>query len=279
MHDRWTIDGAGGEPILGDAHVPDHPRGVILIVHGFLGYKDYGMFPFIAESFADAGFIAHRFNLSHSGMTNDTDTFARPDLFERDTWNTQVHDIEVVMHAVADGTLAGQGLPLTLFGHSRGGVSVLLTAGRRGRDGTAMPACVITLAAPDSCDRVSEETRSSLRTRGYHEIVSNRTGQTLHVGADWLQEQLDQPDAHDLLSLCAHITCPVLVMHGNDDPTVPHECADAIADACPQSQRRKIANANHVLNVSNPMQAPSEGLVKMVKEAVAFAKAHEQGGR
>lgn len=273
MPDIWTIQGARGEPILGNAHVPPSPRGVVLIVHGFLGYKDYGMFPFIAESFADAGFIAHRFNLSHSGMTDNIETFERPDLFERDTWMTQVHDISAVMDAVGEGKLEGRGLPLILFGHSRGGVSVLLTGARRAPD------AVITVAAPDACDRLSEEARVSMRERGFYDIVSNRTQQTLRIGAAWLQEQRDHPDEHDLLAQCARVACPVLVMHGTDDPTVPHHCADAIADACPNARPHKIVNANHVMNVSNPMTMPSEALVKMVTEAVAFTKTLEPGGR
>ena len=68
----WTIPGADGEDILGDAHLPDgEPVGVALVAHGFKGYKDYGMFPRIAETMCDAGFIAHRFNFSHSGLTNN----------------------------------------------------------------------------------------------------------------------------------------------------------------------------------------------------------------
>ena len=92
--ESWTIDGSDGEPIRGDVHAASiaPPRGVFLIAHGFKGYKDYGMFPVLAREFAAAGFIAHRFNFSHSGMTNNIATFERPDLFEKDTWNRQVYD-------------------------------------------------------------------------------------------------------------------------------------------------------------------------------------------
>jgi uncharacterized protein len=84
----WTIPGAENQPIYGTTHLPDgshgSPRSVVIIAHGFKGYKDYGMFPRIAHQCAEAGLVAHRFNFSHSGMTNHIDTFERPDLFERD---------------------------------------------------------------------------------------------------------------------------------------------------------------------------------------------------
>ena len=96
----WSIPGAEGEVILGDCHLPaGEARGVIIIAHGLKGYKDYGMFPVIARACAAGGLIAHRFNFSHSGMTNALETFARPDLFERDTWNRQVHDCRAVVEA------------------------------------------------------------------------------------------------------------------------------------------------------------------------------------
>ena len=83
---QWTIRGAARQPIIGDAHLPQgEPRGAVLIAHGFKGYKDYGMFPRIAAELSGRGLIAHRFNFSHSGMTARTETFERPDLFERDT--------------------------------------------------------------------------------------------------------------------------------------------------------------------------------------------------
>ena len=121
----WSIPGADGEAIIGNAHLPDgDPAGVVLLAHGFKGYKDYGMFPRIAQTLAEAGFLAHRFNFSHSGMTDAIKTFERPELFEKDTWNKQVFDWRQVDSAIRSGTLAGQGLPCVIFGHSRGGATI-----------------------------------------------------------------------------------------------------------------------------------------------------------
>ena len=91
----------------------------MIVAHGFKGYKDYGMFPRIAAELAGRGFISHRFNFSHSGMTADTETFGRPDLFEKDTLNKQVADLQSVIEGVSCGVLAGQGFPIVIFGHSR----------------------------------------------------------------------------------------------------------------------------------------------------------------
>lgn len=255
VHD-WTIHGADNQPILGNTHVPDgSPRGVLIIAHGFKGYKDYGMFPRIASRCADAGFIAHCFNFSHSGMTNRIPTFERPDLFERDTWNKQVFDLRAVIGAVAAGELQGGVLPLVLFGHSRGGVAVLLTAGRFADDSSFLqPAGIITAAAPDRCNSLSDDDARRLLEEGFLDSPSSRTGQTLRVGSAFLQEQLDDPSAHNVLALAARIRCPMLIIHGENDPTVPVEAAARIAEAAgDRATKLVIPAADHVFNTPNPL--------------------------
>lgn len=279
----FSIPGSGGQPILGNTHLPtENPRGIVLIAHGFKGYKDYGMFPRIAQHFAAHGFIAHRFNFSHSGMTSNITTFERPDLFERDTWNKQVEDLRLLLLAIEQQDLPGSGsnsgngtsLPVILFGHSRGGVAVLLAVGR---GGLALPiAGIITAAAPATCLSMSDDQQQQLLADGFLISPSGRTGQDLRVGSGFLQEQLDDPAGHDLLKLARNITCPVLIIHGTDDPTVPVSSAAAIASAIGENARViEIASADHVFNTPNPLpvdQPASPQLQQLLDESAAFAE-------
>jgi alpha-beta hydrolase superfamily lysophospholipase len=273
----WSIVGAEGETILGDAHSPPgEPCGVVLLTHGFKGYKDYGMFPRLASALAAAGFIVHRFNFSHSGMTNEAATFARPDLFENDTWNKQVEDLRAVMRAVLDGVLPGRGLPTVLFGHSRGGVSVLLAAGRHAHEKElATPAGIITAAASDQCHNLSERELNELRTFGFLESPSARTGQALRVGRVFIDEQLADPAGHDLLAVAGRVHCPVLIVHGDRDPTVPSSCAVRLAAAIGQQARALIIpGADHVFNTPNPLPAGADAspqLCALISAAIEFA--------
>jgi len=257
----WQITGAEGEPIVGDTHVPaGPPAGVVIVAHGFKGYKDYGMFPRIAETMAARGLIAHRFNFSHSGMTNETATFARPDLFERDTWNKQVYDLRAVIEAMTAGTLDGRDLPFVLFGHSKGGVSVLLTAGRYAdTDGVPQPAGVASASAPSTCNSLTPGQQQALTEQGFLVSPSSRTGQELRIGRIHLAEQLEAPDDHDLLKVAGRIACPVLIVHGEADPTVPSACVGQIAAACrgvPQVEI--VTGADHVFNTPNPLPPDAE---------------------
>ena len=257
---EWQIAGAHGEQILGNTHEPGGTaRGVALIAHGFLGYKDYGMFPCLATSLSECGLVAHRFNYSNSGMANRVETFERTDLFEQDTWLKHQQDLDCVIEAIEGGALAGEGLPLVLLGHSRGGVDVLLCAGRRfGTGQTPLPRAVITLAAPDKACMWDQSTQQKMLDRGFADMKSNRTGQSLRIGAGWLQEQLDDPAAHDVLGHVGRVDCPMLVMHGGEDPTVPVTCARSIAQAGGDRVRLElIEGADHVFNTPNPLDEHS----------------------
>ncbi|MDY7108354.1 MAG: hypothetical protein SYC29_06925 [Planctomycetota bacterium] len=273
----WSIPGAEGQPIIGDTHLPEgEAGGVMVIAHGLKGYKDYGMFPVLARDCAAAGLIAHRFNFSHSGMTNDIDTFARPDLFERDTWNGQVYDCRAVVEAIARGELDGAGLPYVLFGHSRGGVTVLLTAGRFADDASfPQPMGIVVAATPCWCNPLSEEEARGLLEKGYLESPSARTGQDLRIGRAFLQEQIDDPAGHDLPDLASRIHCATLIIHGSDDPTVPVACAEELRVALGErSNELIIEGGDHVFNTPNPMPedaTPGPQLQELLDATVHFA--------
>lgn len=271
MHTAWTIPGAEGQPILGDAHVPDSsPRGVLVLCHGFKGYKDYGFFPRLAEAASAAGMIAHRFNFSHSGMTDETATFARPDLFERDTWGFQIRDLFAVAAAIGSGVLAGRWLPIVVFGHSRGGVTALLAAAR----GLSV-AGVITAAAPYIACNLDEDQRAMLRRAGYLSSPSSRTGQDLRIGRTWLDEIESDPDAFDPCRAIAALQLPCLIVHGDADDSVSPQAARNLSAACDhRAELLIIPGANHTFNAANPLppQAclPVETQL-MFEAAVSFA--------
>jgi alpha-beta hydrolase superfamily lysophospholipase len=282
--DHWTLTGSDDQTIFGNTHHPEGtPVGVMLICHGFKGYKDYGFLPHVAAAAARAGFIAHRFNFSHSGMTERIETFERPDLFEKDTWGRQVFDLQCVARAVSQGHLAGQGLPMVIFGHSRGGTTALL-AMREVFDGqvtdAAEPAALITAASPDYCCNLDSDQQRQLREAGRLEIPSSRTGQMLAIGKDWLAEQEAEPERFDPRRAASRIRCPVLILHGREDPTVPvtsaHELAQAVGDT---AQLQLIDGASHTFNAANPLpldQTPPKATQQMIEAACAFALEHCQ---
>ena len=250
----------GQRTLFCDSHPPAggaRSRGTVVIVHGFKGYKDYGMFPALAEACAGWGFTAIRFNLSHSGMTRDVETFARPDLFALDTWNRQVDDIRALVEAIRRDEVpnADPTAPVILIGHSRGGVASILTGGRDDSIDR-----VIALSAPGATrgmEQLGDVERTRLEENDCFEVASSRTGQILTVGRAFFAEVDQDPDAHDVEAHAARLGERLFVVHGADDETVPAEDALRLAKASGGAPTL-IPGGNHVFNVANPFPSDAE---------------------
>ena len=256
----WDIEGTTEFPIRGTTHLPEgDPRATVVIVHGYLGYKEYGMFPWLAETLCEAGHVVHRVNLSHSGMDHGDGPFDVRAV-EADTWTRGVEDVRQLLRAISRGRLAGQGRGVVLVGHSRGGSTCLLAVGRHDRDEDfEAVAGVIAMSAPCSLDRMSEEAKQRLLADEPVEMASSRTGQSLPIGRAWLQEQLDDPEGHHLLGKVSLISRPIGLIHGSEDPTVDPSDAVTLAQANPSKCKvQLIEGGDHVFNTPNPFSIDGE---------------------
>lgn len=255
---HWDITGADGQTIFGDTHRPaGRSKGHLLVMHGFKGYKDYGFLPRLADAAASQGWLAHRFNFSHSGMTRAIDRFERPDLFERETWRFQVEDVQHVLRHVTRHEHSS--LPVVLFGHSRGGLTSILAAREiQQRGGGLHVDGVVAAAAPADANRLNADDRNTLLTEGRLLSPSGRTGQDLFVGKQWLEQIDAEPRWHDPLAAAAELICPLLIVHGTGDTTVDIADAHRYADAQPNAHLVKIAGANHVFDALNPLPVDAD---------------------
>ena len=283
MADRraeWALPGACGEDILGVTDAADGARASVVLLHGHKGYYDYGFLPVLADRLVRALPVAvHRYNASHSGMTRRVETFEKPELFARDTWNHQVHDLRAVIAAARAGRLPGAepGLPVIAAGHSRGGTASLLAAGRHpdAVDG------LISMASPSYGCSQRDEKRRMFDEHGRIESPSGRTGQALWIDPVWLDEQDADPAAHDVLGLAATIAVPALIVHGDEDPTIDVSCGRRIAGALPGAELAVIAGGDHVFNTPNPAElsgAQSPQLEAVVDAVVGFVGRITPGG-
>jgi uncharacterized protein len=81
--------GSGNRESLFDLSIPMHFNGqLIIFVHGFMGFKDWGAWHLVQEYFTEKGFAFCKFNLSHNGGTvqNGID-FPDEESFARNTYS------------------------------------------------------------------------------------------------------------------------------------------------------------------------------------------------
>src|SRR5919206_4880164 len=102
---KHSVPGALG-PILVDVRAGGRtsPRPAVVVLHGFKGFKDWGMFPPFAERLAQAGLSAVTPNLSGSGV-DDAGEFSLPDRFGHNTFSAELHDVGAILDALIEGQL------------------------------------------------------------------------------------------------------------------------------------------------------------------------------
>ncbi|MGH7739714.1 MAG: alpha/beta hydrolase family protein [bacterium] len=254
---EFCIESPDGRDLWGTATVPSNPRGpAIVMAHGFLGFKDWAFFPWVAETFAREGFPTVRFNFSGSGMGPEIDgPFRQLEAFTTDSISRQVQDLHRVIQAVVDGQFEEEGLKekrILLWGHSRGGAVCLLGAVNRDE--------VLGVAAWASISRVNRyfyEDKKAWRKKGFYPVESSRTGQLLRYGTDFLDDVEKWGKAGDVPTHLHHLKVPVFLLHGSDDTSVPPEESESLAALYPKSSLAILAGANHKFNTAHPfIEAP-----------------------
>jgi len=264
-----TLPGALG-PILVDVRTGDRerPRPAVVIVHGFKGFKDWGMFPSVAQRMARAGFTAVTLNLSGSGVDEHGD-FSFPDRFGHNTYSAEQHDLQVVLTALAQGDL---GLPATaefgLLGHSRGGGTALLAAAADPR-----VRALVTWAAIAQVHRWPGRA-ASWRKAGALEIVNARTGQVLPLYPDVLDDVERNQAALDLARAAARVRSPWLILHGTADESVSVEEARQLAASAHDARLLLLEGAGHTFGAVHPFAGMTPDLAQALDESVKWMGRH-----
>jgi pimeloyl-ACP methyl ester carboxylesterase len=256
-HDIVTvIEGADGKLILADVRLPmqsDKPP-VVIFVHGFKAFKDWGYFPLLSKEFAKNGFACISFNFSHNGTTiQHPKEFDDLELFGRNNYSKELFDLRTVLNKLNDGTL----FPHTnmdrskvfLVGHSRGGAICLITAAENPHI-----LSVATWASIAEMDRTNVD-REKWKKDGVVYVPNSRTGQQMPMYFQFAQDVAQNSERFNLQKQCSSIKVPVLVAHGDADKTVPYDDALKLTEWCPNAQLFKVDGADHTFGGGHPYTA------------------------
>jgi len=242
-------------------------RPAVLVLHGFKGFKDWGMFPPLSQRLAQAGFIAVSPNLSGSGVDDEGD-FSLPERFGHNTFSAELEDVRRVIDALMAGQL---GVPtpstLGLVGHSRGGGIAVLQAARDPR-----VRALVTWAAISRVERWPSAQQSSWRAAGKTDIQNARTGQVLPLYTDVLDDVEQNASALDIEAAGRRIRIPWLVIHGTDDESVPFAEAERLkaASARPDTRLLPIQGGGHTFGAVHPWRATTPELSTVFDATLAW---------
>lgn len=269
---KHSIPGALG-PILTDVRTAGRSlrRPAVLILHGFKGFKDWGMFPLLSERLARAGFTAVSPNFSGSGV-DDAGDFTLPERFGHNTFSAELQDTRAVVDALFRAEL---GVPspsaVGIVGHSRGGGIALLEAARNDRI-----QALVTWAAIAGVVRWPAEERAAWREAGRTEVRNARTGQVLPLYTEVLDDIEQHGPLLDIESAAERVTVPWLLIHGTEDDSVSFAEAELLKAASPRETTRllPVPGAGHTFGAVHPWRSTTPELETVFNATIAWLTGH-----
>ena len=235
---KHSLAGSLGE-ILVDVRAGgrESPRPAIVVIHGFKGFKDWGMFPPLAERLARAGFATvMTFNVSGSGV-DDAGELVLPERFGHNTYSAELDDLGRVVDALAAGGL-GVAPPtaLGMVGHSRGGGIAILQAARDPR-----VRALVTWSAISSVERsvpAAGRRMAGEGVAGDRERPHRPAAAALHRHARRHRSERRRLARHCRGGSRLHI--PWLIIHGAEDESVSPLEAEALRAASTLPGTRRL---------------------------------------
>jgi dienelactone hydrolase len=271
----FEIPNRTGLPLRGDVRCPDLGARlpVVVICHGFKGFKDWGFFPYVAERLAQAGFLTVSFNFSGSGVGADLQNFTELDRFAADTISAQLDDLGCILDVLARGGIGAGRADLqriALLGHSRGGGIAILRAheDRRVR-------AVVTWAGVSTPHRWSDAERQAWRKQGFVEVLNARTGQVMQMNVTFLDDLEKNVARFDILRAVSELEAPLLVVHGESDTSVSESEGRALHAAARRGRAEllTIAGSGHTFEAVHPWKGTTPALERALEHSIVWLQA------
>ncbi len=243
-------------PFLADIRyeITKSPKPVVLFVHGFKGFKDWGAFNLIADHFARAGFVFAKMNFSHNGTTVENPTeFVDLEAFGNNNFTTELDDSAAVIDHIFSGhcPVPAEEMDLNNFfmcGHSRGGAHVILKANEDARI-----KAIATWAAVNNLEGwQTDEELAYWKETGVIYIPNNRTGQNMPLKYQIYKDYLSNRDRLYVPGAIKNIHIPFLAVHGTSDETVPVAAARQMKDWNPDIELFLVEGADHSFGATHP---------------------------
>jgi pimeloyl-ACP methyl ester carboxylesterase len=257
--------------IRGDLFLPSangrHP--VVIICHGFKGFKDWSFFPVIGKHLANHGIAAITFNFSMNGIGEDLETFTELEKFAHLTFSREQEDLSVLLSQLKQGHLPGSEQidreRIGILGHSRGGGNSLIFA----LDHPDIRAVAI-LNSIHRPDFFAPEVIAEIKQKGIGYITNARTKQQLPIDREVLDDIEANKERYYFMDRLPKLKQPLLIIQGDQDIPGFLEGAKQMAKLAPHASMHIIQGANHTFGSVHPFAGVSPQLQEALNLTTDF---------
>ena len=226
---------------------------IVIFVHGFKGFKDWGHFNLLADYFADKGFVFIKLNLSHNGTTLDGEDLTDMEAFGQNNFSIELDDLETLIDYLynSPATLPQEEMDLNklyLIGHSRGGGLVILKTAEEPR----IKAVAGWAPVSDMSMRWPEQLLTNWQKNGVHYIYNSRINQDMPLYYQLVEDFRANQARLDIPSVVARLQQPLLVLHAEDDETLPVSMAHELKANQPNAEVIILPEGGHTFGGKHP---------------------------
>ncbi|MBC7914520.1 MAG: alpha/beta hydrolase [Pyrinomonadaceae bacterium] len=247
---QFTIAGSSGKLITIDLITRDKElKPLVIFVHGFKGFKDWGTHHLLADYFADNELNFLKFNFSHNGIgSTEGDNFDDLESFAQNSFSKELFDLGQVITFATSGDKFDKPTAIFLIGHSLGGGIGILQASVDKRIQK-----LVTWASISSFRNLwSPEQEKAWIANGVLHFVNSRTNQQMPIYSQLLDDLNINSQRLDILAAAKKVSSPFLMIHGEEDTSVSPLHAKEIEKQQVHKNILLIPEADHVFNARHP---------------------------
>ena len=269
------IEGKHQKCILTDVFYTknEQPKPIVVFVHGYKGYKDWGSWNLVAERFAKNNLFFIKFNFSHNGGTIEQPIdFSDLEAFGNNNYTKELDDLQSVIDWVLQEKSFKKEINIsniTLIGHSRGGGIVTIKASEDTRITN-----LITWAAVSNFGNRSSTIGDleQWRKDGVKYVLNGRTKQQMPHYFQFYENFKANEARLDIEAAAKKINIPYLIIHGTSDTSISYEEAKNLYNWNPKSELFPVKEANHTFDSKHPWlkDTLSTHLNKVVEKSINF---------
>jgi len=271
IHENNNLySGANGRSSLYDITIPEDWNGkLILFVHGYMGFKDWGCWHLVEQFFVDNSYGFLKYNVSHNGGTiNNPIDFPDTDAFSMNSYSNELEDFECIVETL-DARLGDTRPEFELFaiGHSRGGGIVALQSvhPRVSKWASWAGICSIEKRFP------AGDALKTWQNKTYRYITNGRTKQEMPHHYNQYMDFEANRDRLNIEAYCRANEKPCLILHGREDSSVLMSEGENLANWT-NTSLLIIDNAQHTFNASHPWNGSEmpEALAETCRQTLLF---------
>ena len=263
-----------GDGVLhGDLHYAGHTScPILLIIHGFRGSKNWGFFPTIAEEFAQNGSIVLTWNMSLNGYSKNAQYIDQPDNFARNTITQEMVDTQSIIDSILqdDRIISGDirshwNGDIHVLGHSRGGgIGILISAKNPSIKKLALWNTISRFG------RFTERQKKLWSETGTFPIDETEDGKVIAMNYTYISDLEFHSDEYSPLRAITEVSADILIVHAEQDMTVPIREAHALQEKSHSAHMHSIPQAGHIFGCTHPFTEMTSSLRDAIDTTTAF---------